>query len=56
MNVDVVLLKYAHSSDVCAPLNIYLKKYIIKDFGNSVKVTAGYIEVLFQKHKICRPK
>jgi len=41
---------------VCAPWNIYLKKYIIKDFGNSVEVTAGYIEVLFQKHKICRPK
>ncbi len=35
---------------ICAPWNIYLKKYIIKDFGNSVKVTAGYIEVLFQKH------
>ncbi len=30
--------------------------YIIKDFGNSVEVTAGYVEVLFQKHKICRPK
>ncbi len=39
-----------HSLDVCAPLNIYLKQIIIKDFGNSVEVTAGYIEVLFQKH------
>ncbi len=39
-----------HSLDVCAPLNIYLKLIIIKDFGNSVEVTAGYIEVLFQKH------
>ncbi len=29
---------------------------IIKDFGNSVEVTAGYVDVLFQKHKICRPK
>ncbi len=29
---------------------IYIKKYIIKDFGNSVEGTAGYIEVLFQKH------
>ncbi len=29
---------------------VLLKKYIIKDFGNSVEVTAGYIEVLFQKH------
>ncbi len=32
------------------------KKVIIKDFGNSVQRTAGYIEVLFQKHKISRPK
>ncbi len=28
----------------------------IKIFGNSVEVTEGYIEVLFQKHKICRSK
>ncbi len=36
---------------------IYLKtKIIIKDFSNSVEVTAGYIEVLFQKHKVCKPK
>ncbi len=27
-----------------------LKKIIIKDFGNSVEETAGYVEVLFQKH------
>ncbi len=33
-----------------------LKKIIMKDFGNLVEVTAGYIEVLFQKHNICRPK
>ncbi len=45
-----------HIVHVCAPWNIYLKIYIIKDFGNSVEVTAGYIEVLFQKHKISRPK
>ncbi len=38
-----------HIVHVCA-WNIYLKKIIIKDFGNSVEVTAGYIEVLFQKH------
>ncbi len=35
---------------------IYIKKIKMKDFSNSVEVTAGYIEVLFQKHKICRPK
>ncbi len=35
---------------------IYIKKIIIKDFDNSVEATAGYIEVLFQKHKICGPK
>ncbi len=29
---------------------------IIKAFGNSVEGTAGYIEVLFQNHKIRRPK
>ncbi len=34
---------------------IYIK-IIIKDFGNSVEATAGYNEVLFQKHKICRSK
>ncbi len=39
-----------HIVHVCAPLNIYLIKYINKDFGNSVEGTAGYIEVLFQKH------
>ncbi len=39
-----------HTVHVCAPGNIYFKKIIIKDFGNSVEVTAGYIEVLFQKH------
>ncbi len=40
-----------HIVHVCAPLNIYLKKINnIKDFGNSVEVTAGYIEVLFQKN------
>ncbi len=33
---------------------IYIKKiYIIKDCSNSVEETAGYSEVLFQKH---RPK
>ncbi len=35
---------------------IYIKKIKMKDFSNSVEVTAVYIEVLFQKHKICRPK
>ncbi len=30
-----------------APWNIYLKTIIIKDFGNSVEVTAGYIEVAY---------
>ncbi len=39
-----------HIVHVCAPWNIYLKNILIKDFGNSVEVTAGYIEVLFQKH------
>ncbi len=39
-----------HIVHVCAPLNIKKKKIIIKDFGNSVEVTAGYIEVLFQKN------
>ncbi len=29
---------------------IYITKYINKDFGNSAEVTAGYIEALFQKH------
>ncbi len=29
------------------------KNIIMKDLSNSVKVTAGYIELLFQKH---RPK
>ncbi len=33
-----------------------LKKIIMKDISNSVEVTAGYIEVLFQKHKIFWPK
>ncbi len=42
-----------HTVHVCAPWNIYLRKNIIKDFDNSVEVTAGYIEVLFQKHEIC---
>ncbi len=39
-----------HIVYVCAPWNIYLKKIIIKDFGNLVEVTAGYSEVLFQKY------
>ncbi len=39
-----------HIAHVCAPLNICLKKYIIKNVGYSVEETAGYIEVLFQKH------
>ncbi len=30
--------------------NMYLKIYLMKDFVNSVEATAGYIEVLFQKH------
>ncbi len=45
-----------HIVHICAPLNIYIKKHIIKDFSYSVEVTAGYIEVLFQKHKIRGPK
>ncbi len=38
---------------LCSMKCIYIFLIIIKYFGSSV---AGYIEVLFQKHKICRPK
>ncbi len=51
MNMNVICkgLKYAHSACLCS-MKYILKKYIIKDFGNSVEVTVGYIEELFQKH------